>query len=486
MPPFMSTLTMIYGQTFNGTAMVTDTDGTELSGDIQFDDDYNGMPMPLCTLVADVASSCPPTVGTGAQVGTHVLTASYVPGDDTVHALSTSSAVTLTVLPDTTTATVVGSPSTSPQGLPVTLTATVMGSEASMVTFVGLYAPPSGTVTFLDGGTVIGHGTLAANASGVSSTATLVTTTLPVGTDPITVMYSGDMDFSGTVSPVFTETITPVVATTTTLSSSVNPSYSGQSVTFTATVALVGGATAPVATGTVTFLDNGTAIGTGTLNGAGIATLTTSTLAVGSHNMTASASGDLLTGPSSSAVLAQVVDALPPPGSVNFTVTVTPNPVSVGVGEGVQLTVTVTTVSGFLDGVNLSCGPLPTEAACQFVNAAIPAGGGSTTLVLTMAAPHSCGTTEPYFLGGNGGGVGLTPWAAPVLAGLLVVFIPGRRRWLRGLLAVVMVAGAMQITGCGHCTDLGTKPGTYTIQVIGASAGTSEVESQSVTVMVTI
>ncbi len=53
--------------------------------------------------------------------------------------------------------------------------------------------------------------------------------------------------------------------TTTTLASSLNPSVYGQPVTFTATVGpvLEPGSVAP--TGTVTFYDNGTAIGTGTL-----------------------------------------------------------------------------------------------------------------------------------------------------------------------------------------------------------------------------
>jgi hypothetical protein len=489
MPPFSATLSMIYGQTYNGTVIAAPSDGVALTGDILFYDTYNGVAAPpLCTLVASTSSSCPPTVGTGPQVGTHVFTGVYVPGTvDTTHSGSTSGPVTLTVTQDTTVATVVGAPNPSPFGQAVTLTATVSGMDAPSPGFTGLYAPPSGTVTFLDGGTVIGHGTLAASASEVSSTATLVTTTLPVGVDPITVTYGGDLDFSGsTVSAVFPETITPVFATTTTLTSSLNPSYAGQSVTFTATVTDVGGATAPVPTGAVTFYDGGAAIGTGTLNALGIATLTTSTLAVGSHNMTASASGDGVTGPSNSAVLVQVVDALPPPGTVNFMITVTPNPVSIGVGEGTEFLVTVATLSGFLDGVNLSCGPLPTEVACQFVGAAIPAGGGSATLILTTTAPHSCGTTTPYFLGGNGGGAGLAPLAAPVLAGLIAVFIPGRRRWLRGLMAMAAVAVAMQLSGCGNCTDLGTRPGTYTIQVIGASAGTSEVESQSVTLTVTI
>jgi hypothetical protein len=44
----------------------------------------------------------------------------------------------------------------------------------------------------------------------------------------------------------------------------------------------------------------------------------------------------------------------------------------------------------------------------------------------------------------------------------------------------------MQITGCGTCTDLGTRPATYTIHVTGTASGTSEVESQAVAMNVTI
>jgi hypothetical protein len=482
MPPFSATLPMIYGQTYNGTVIATPSDGVALTGDILFYDDYDGVTTLLCTLVASTSSSCPPTVGTGAQVGTHVFTGVYVPGTvDTTHSESTSSPVTMTVSPDSTTAIGVGAPNPSPFGQPVTFTATLTGNYAAptgAVGFVELFPPT--TVVALLGTAVLVPG------SSLSSTATFTVSTLTVGTDTIAVSYGGDLDFSGTVSPVFPETITPVVATTTTVTPSLNPSYFGQSVTFTATVADVGGVPTPVPTGTVMFLDSGTAIGTGTLNASGVATFTTSTLAVGSHNITASASGDGATGPSSSAVLVEVVDALPPAGTVDFTITATPNPVSVGVGEGAQLTVTATALNGFAFGVNLSCSGLPIEATCTFVYPSIPAGGGTTALLLGTTAPHSCGTTQPYFLGERGGGPGLGTLAVPALAGLVAVFVPGRRRWLRGLMAIALVAGAMQLSGCGNCTDLGTRPGTYTIQVIGASAGTSEVESQIVTVTVTI
>ena len=96
-------------------------------------------------------------------------------------------------------------------------------------------------------------------------------------------------------------------ATTTRVTSSANPSVYGQSVTLTATV--TGGARTP--TGTVTFLDGGTSIGTGTVNASGQATLTKSTLAVRSHTITARYAGDSRNAASTSAALTQTVS--PPP-----------------------------------------------------------------------------------------------------------------------------------------------------------------------------
>src|SRR6185369_11534086 len=72
------------------------------------------------------------------------------------------------------------------------------------------------------------------------------------------------------------------------LSSNNNPSAFASSVTFTASVS--GGVTP--ATGSVDFSDNGTAIGSGTLDSGGSATLTTSSLDVGSHPITATYAGD--------------------------------------------------------------------------------------------------------------------------------------------------------------------------------------------------
>ena len=91
----------------------------------------------------------------------------------------------------------------------------------------------------------------------------------------------------------------------TALSSSPNPSTAGQSVTFTATVTGTGG----TPTGTVTFMDGGTNLGTGTLNGSGVATFSTTPLSAGSHTITAAYGGDSTFTGSTSSSVSQTVNA---------------------------------------------------------------------------------------------------------------------------------------------------------------------------------
>ena len=94
--------------------------------------------------------------------------------------------------------------------------------------------------------------------------------------------------------------------TTTSVVSSVNPSVWGQSVTFTATVSPVAPG-AGTRTGTVTFYDGLAVLGTGSVNAAGVATLSTTGLSVASHSITAVYGGDGNFNGSTSAVLSQVV-----------------------------------------------------------------------------------------------------------------------------------------------------------------------------------
>jgi len=101
-------------------------------------------------------------------------------------------------------------------------------------------------------------------------------------------------------------TVTLVViqqATTTTLNSSANPSNVGQTVTFTATV------TGTSLSGTVQFNDGTTSLGPAVTLSGGSAQLMTSSLALGSHSITALYSGDANHSASTSAALLQAVNS---------------------------------------------------------------------------------------------------------------------------------------------------------------------------------
>ena len=92
------------------------------------------------------------------------------------------------------------------------------------------------------------------------------------------------------------------IVTATALSSDLNPSKHGQAVTFAATVSSPG----PTPTGKVKFMDGTTSLGSVALSG-GIATVTKSKLAVGTHPITAQYLGDAAHAKSTSPVLNQVV-----------------------------------------------------------------------------------------------------------------------------------------------------------------------------------
>jgi len=131
----------------------------------------------------------------------------------------------------------------------------------------------------------------------------LTVPSLPVGTNQITVTAI-DTFTSGTITSPPTQVTVAKTSTTITLASSVNPSAPSQAITFSATVHAG-------ATGLVSFLDGTTILGTGTINAAGVATFTTSTLTIGSHPITASYGGDSAYNAATSAVLTEVVGKIP-------------------------------------------------------------------------------------------------------------------------------------------------------------------------------
>jgi len=214
----------------------------------------------------------------------HAITATYS-GD--LHIAAGSISDTLTENVRGTSKTVVStSGSPSMYGQSVTFTAKVTSTYGAI--------PDSEIVTFYDGTTPLSSIPL---AGGV---ATYATSALSAKLHTIKATYSGDAKLAPSTGLV--KQVVEKYSTTTTLTSSLNPSQFGQAVTFTAHVTSSG----PTPTGKVMFLDGTLAIGSATLSG-GVAKLTKSNLAVGTHSITAHYNGDAASSTSTSAAVNQVV-----------------------------------------------------------------------------------------------------------------------------------------------------------------------------------
>ncbi|PYU78148.1 MAG: hypothetical protein DMG51_19250 [Acidobacteria bacterium] len=258
------------------------------------------------------------------------------------------------------------------------------------VTFTAMVKPaagsgtPTGTVTFNDGATVLGPGTLS------GGTATLTTSGLGAGVHSITAVYGGDANFANSTSPVLMQTVNKATSSTSVVSSN-SASNRGAAVTFTATV------TSPVTgtlTGTVTFQDGAAALGTGTLSG-GTATFTTSGLGTGAHSITAIYGGDANFAGSTSPLLTQTIGK-----AASSTAVVSSNNPSI-IGTAVTLTATVTSpVTGTLTGTvtfqdgtaALGTGTLSGGAA-TFTTSGLTGGTHSITAIYSGDASFAGGTS---------------------------------------------------------------------------------------------
>jgi hypothetical protein len=239
--------------------------------------DFNGDGIP------DVANSNSGSIDIhlGQQVASFVVNGVGVPGHgdvtvfaayagDSLRTASQSPPVTLTTTLASTSVVLTSAPNPARFGLPVTLTAIVTGVNGIDLT---------GNVVFKESSNIIGT----ANISG--GTATMITTTLAVGVHSIVASYQGDANYTGSTSKAYMQTISQGQAAAMTIASSINPSVFGATVVFTAKLN-------PGATGTVTFSDGSTVLGVANITSSGTASLSVNTLWAGSHNITATYSGD--------------------------------------------------------------------------------------------------------------------------------------------------------------------------------------------------
>lgn len=379
------------GQSVTFTATVSSAGGVP-GGTVSFSDDVSG-PLGVGTLNPGGGA----TLSTSAlSFGDHTITATYSGNGNILTSTGTRShaigkAVSTTVLTASP-----ASPSTFGQS--VTLTATVTSAGGA----------PSGSVSFNDGATVLGTATL--NGSGV---ATFSTSALSGGSHTITATYSGAALFLGSVSTGRAYTVNKMATSTTLAASPASQTTFGQSVTFSATV--VSGAGTP--SGSVTFKDGATVLGTATLDAGGLASLSTAALNGGAHSLTATYSGAANFLGSASAGLAYTVNKAattttlssltPSPGTVGQTVTL-----SVVVGSPGNLPTGTVSFSDSIDG-SLGAVQIDSSGAARFTTGALSAGAHTISATMLASANFNSSTGTLAFT------VGKAPSKARVTAGPL-------------------------------------------------------------------
>ena len=494
-----------------------------------------------------------PAAGTVLTAGSQPLSVTFTPTDATDYTAATSG-VTLTVNQATQAISFTASSPVTYGVAPITLSATG-GSSGNPVTFSivsgGSYGSLSGAnnsvLTITGAGTVV----VAANQAGnsnylaapavqqsiVVNTASQTITFAPPSTvtygvapialsatggssgNPITfTLVSGPAKLSGSTltitgagtvvvaanqagnsnyaaAPAVTATITVNKATPgVLLTSNSNPVLVQNSITLTATVS----SAASMPTGTVTFNDGATPLGTGTVNASGVATYSTTSLAVGTHSITAVYMGDANFVSATSGVLSESVQ--------DFNLTITSSGGSAGAttatafpgGTAVYtFTFSPTGATTFPAAIVLSASGLPAGATYSFSPATLAAGTGSTTVTFTIQLPQVSAVSaqpavrraaEPVVVARNKSTSKL-PYLA--LALLLLPFAGRMRRTGKKLgrllpLLLLLIAGIAATAGLNGCASktsgyFAQAPTTYTITVTGTSGAL--IHSTSVTLI---
>jgi hypothetical protein len=427
----------LYGATVTFTAAVTGS-GTTPAGSVTFKDGNQT----LGTSILNPNGQAIYSTNTLAA-GSHSITASYAGDADNQPSISG----TLTqVIQAQTTTTLVPAPPTAIATTAVVLTAQV-GSNAG--------TKPGGTVSFLDGGTVLGTATL--NQSG---TATLSVTTLAAGNHALDAVYAGDALDAGSTSTPVTESIQPI-PTTSHLGLSASNVLTGQPLTL---IAAVTSSYAAPFTGTVSFNTGSTVLGQSSVNSSGSATLAP-VLAVGTYSITASYSGDAYNAPSTSAPVTVTVGQ-----AADFSMTLSSTALTMASKQNTTITMTISSLGGFTDTLGLGCASLPRLVTCTFSKDMVTlAANGTASVQLTVdtASPLTSGGVSANTPPGSRLPVALG-WLLP--GGALLGWLAGgrRRRWSRWMgliLAATAISATFSLSGCNGLSSNGAAPGSYTFQV---------------------
>ncbi|MFZ0964017.1 MAG: Ig-like domain repeat protein [Terriglobia bacterium] len=416
------------------------------------------------------------TSATILAAGSYTLIAAFTPADTTTYTSATSN-VSLIVNKATPTAVLVSSVNPSVLANAVTFTATVASTAGT----------PSGSVSFYDGTTLLGSAVTLAEG-----TAAYTTSSLAVGLHSITAAYSSDNNFLSVTSSAVAQTVGKATPTVVVISS-VNPVLVTNAVTFTATVS----STAGNPSGSVSFYDGTTLLGSAVTLAQGTAAYTTSSLAVGPQSITAVYSGDANFSSVTSSAVAQVVQ--------NFSLTVPTSSSSSSSASGGSASGTsgsATVAPGGTATYTLALGPsggttfplpvtytvsgLPPGATATITPPTLPAGSPLTNITLTILVPSQIAALHPT----NPLGRGL---ALALVGGMFLLPFGRKMRPSSGkagrfacllLLALAATSATLGLTSCGGTNSgyFGQQVNTYTVTVTATCGNLSHSTTVNLTV----
>jgi Pro-kumamolisin, activation domain/Bacterial Ig-like domain (group 3) len=393
-------------------------------------------------------SSVLPNVAPGLTVGPHQFQANY-PGDNSFN--SSQATYTVNIIKAVSGISDVFLAGTAVPNVPVDI-------DGQIVLLNLGCSPYGGTVSINDytSGTAVSLGPPIPVSSQYCDSFTFTTTFKTAGQHLVRVSFSGDSNVTATTSTGYL-----------TVSANTSPYMN-----FTADVAntVVGGMvnlSAQVssdvryytATGSVAFLDGANTIGTVKLDGTGTANLAISTLAAGTHTLSASYAGDAVLTASTGGPITEMI--------ADYTVQSQPANLTLSAGQSGSATINVIPLGGSTQTVSLACGNLPTKLTCAFSPPSVTLDGvnaGAVKITVSSNVVAASAVTKSSL----SGVVSTIAFAA--------LFLPfGRRKRLKhllGMLAIVVfgICAAGCGGGSGSSTPAAPQTGTYVLNIT-TSAG---------------
>jgi Pro-kumamolisin, activation domain/Bacterial Ig-like domain (group 3) len=401
----------------------------------------------------------------GIPAGIHQLQANY-PGDNSF--ARTQGSYQFTVTKSDTLITDVFFEGTAVVNVPVTVAGQIVLANNSCANYGGTVTLTEYSSTNPSSGKVIASGQ--ASTDYCDSFFLPVTFTTP-GNHLVRVNFSGDSNTKAS-SSTGTLVVNANTSAYVNLSTDVSSTSVGSPVTITAQVA--SDVRQYTATGSVTFVDGAATLGTVKLDAMGTATLVVSSLAPGTHNLSANYAGDaVLQAASGGPAVVSVAD---------YAIQLQPASLTIPAGQAGTATLNILPIGGFAQSVQLSCGSVPANLSCSFSPATVTLDGANVAAVkVTVSTRTTAAMVSP---GRAVGAIGTIAFAA-----LLLPF--GRRRRLKmllgtmGILVVVFCGvGCGSSAGSSSGNNATTKAGIYAVSVTATSSGTTA-KSTSLVVTVT-